>query len=817
MEFRDLLGRQLLFFDGGMGTMLQANELQPGDIPEYWNIEHPDKIENVHYQYCMAGANVITTNTFGANPIKFPQDKYTTEQVVTAAVNIGKQVKKRMKEQENKDAIYIVASMGPTGKLLKPLGDLDFDDAYNGFKTVAIAAEKAGADALLIETMTDSYEIKAAVLAAKENTSLPIIVTVMLDENGKLLTGGSIKSLNTMLEGLGIDAAGLNCGFGPEQIAKFVPEYLQASSLPLLINPNAGMPQTDANGNTFWGLSPEDFADTVATFAEQGAYMLGGCCGTTPAHIKALVTKAKNIHPPALIKKHHTLVASGSKAVEISNDFTIIGEKINPTGNKPVKAALKEHNISALLNLATEQAEKGAHILDVNVGLPEIDEVTMLPYVISEIQAITDLPLMLDTSNYDAMEKAARYYNGKPFINSVSGKQESMDKILPICQKYGGVLIVLTLDDKGIPKTSDARVEVALKVIKEAEKYGISKDDVVVDPLTLTISADNNAAQVTLETVEKLKKSGIKTSLGISNVSFGLPARELITATFLATAMTRGLNAAIMNPLSDRMMEIYHTYRALAGFDENCTEYITNYENYVKISASDNSCATDNSSGNSKSSANGTGRQRDLKEIIIKGLKEEAFHETEKIASQGMKALDIVNTHVIPALNHVGDLYEKGKVYLPQLLMTAEAAQSAFKVIKKLIEQDTTASSINKGKIVIATVKGDIHDIGKNIVRVLLENYGYEVIDLGKDVAPEDILAAAQKEQVKLVGLSALMTTTVPSMEETIRLLKKHCPDCKVAVGGAVLNENYAQMIDADFYCKDAMATVKCAEQLYNH
>ena len=816
MEFRDLLGKKLLFFDGGMGTMLQARGLQPGDIPEYWNIEHPDKIASVHYDYCMAGANVISTNTFGANPVKFPQNQYTTEQVVTAAVKIGKDVQKRMKDQHGRDDIYIITSVGPTGKLLKPLGDLSFDDAYEGFKTVMVAAEKAGSDALLIETMTDGYEIKAAVLAAKENTNLPVIVSAMLDENGKLLTGGSIKSLNSMLEGLGVDAVGLNCGFGPDQIAHFVPEFLETTSLPLLINPNAGMPQTDENGKTYWGLSPEDFAKTVADFAKLGVFMLGGCCGTTPDHIRALVEQAKNITPPPLTKKHHTIVSSGRKAVEIADDFTIIGEKINPTGNKPVKEALKENNISALLNLATEQAERGAHILDVNVGLPEIDEVAMLPHVIYEIQAITDLPLMLDTSNYDAMEKAARYYNGKPFINSVSGKQESMDKILPICQKYGGVLIVLTLDDKGIPKTSDARVEVALKVIKEAKKYGITKDDVVVDPLTLTISADNQAAQVTLETVEKLKKLGIKTSLGISNVSFGLPARELITSTFLATAMTRGLNAAIMNPLSDRMMEIYRTYRALAGFDENCTNYITNYENYISNNPSINGSTTNNPDGNNGSGGNGTKKKRDLKEIIAKGLKEEAYHETEKVAEDGMKALDIVNTYVIPALNQVGDLYEQGKVYLPQLLMTAEAAQSAFTVIKKLIEQDASAGSINKGKIVIATVKGDIHDIGKNIVRVLLENYGYEVIDLGKDVSPEDILEAAKKEQVKLVGLSALMTTTVPSMEETIRLIKKHCPDCKVAVGGAVLNENYAKMIKADFYCKDAMATVKCAEQLYS-
>ena len=806
MEFRQILGKELLFFDGGMGTMLQAKGLKPGDIPEYWNIEHPEKISQVHYEYCMAGANVISTNTFGANPIKFPQDKYTSSQVVKAAVNIGKDVKKRIKEETGRDDTYIVVSIGPTGKLLAPLGDLSFDDAYEGFKTLMIAAESAGADGILIETMTDAYEIKAAVLAAKENTNLPIIVSAMLDEQGKLLTGGTIKSLNAMLEGLRVDAVGLNCGFGPEQIGEFVPEYLATTNLPMLINPNAGMPMTDENGKTCWALSPEDFANTVADFAKQGAFMLGGCCGTTPAHIKALVEKAKDITPPPITKKEKTVVASGSKAVEVGTPFTIIGEKINPTGNKPVKAALKERNISPLLNLAGEQRDAGANILDVNVGLPEIDEVSMLPKVVYEIQSIVDTPLMLDTSNYQAMEKAARYYNGKPFINSVSGKQESMDEILPICKKYGGVLIVLTLDDSGIPKTSDARVDVALKVIKEAEKYGIQKKDIVVDPLTLTISADNSAAITTLETVEKLHTLGIKTSLGISNVSFGLPAREVITAAFLSMAMTKGLSAAIMNPLSSKMMEIYYSHMALQGFDPNCQTYLEKFENYTVQAgglASGNACQE-------------KGGKRDLKELIIKGLKEDAFRETERIAETGILPLDIVNHYVIPALDHVGALYESGKVYLPQLLMTAEAAQSAFKVIKELIKKDGASSNISKGKIVIATVKGDIHDIGKNIVKVLLENYGYEVIDLGKDVAPDDILKAAKEHEVKLVGLSALMTTTVPSMEETIRLIKAQLPQCKVAVGGAVLNENYAEMIHADFYCKDAMATVKCAELLYN-
>lgn len=794
-KFKDVLGKQLLFFDGGMGTMLQAKGLAGGDIPEHWNMEKSDLVMDVHYQYAMAGANIIETNAFGANPVKFDQSKYTSYQVMVKAVELVADAIAKCKAETGRDDMYIAAGLGPIGKLLQPMGDVTFDEAYEGFKTLVLAAKDAGADLILLETMNDAYEVKAGVLAAKENCDLPIIVSVMLDENGKLLTGGDIKTLTAMLEGLGVDGLGLNCGFGPDQIAKYVPAYVAESSLPVMVNPNAGMPETDENGNTVWGLGPEEFAEKVAKFAEEGAFMLGGCCGTTPAHIKALVEKAKSITPPELTDKERCVVSSNTKTLEISDDFVIIGEKINPTGNKIFKEALKNEDLNVVLKLAMEQTSAGAHIIDVNVGLPEIDEVETLASYVKEIQNIVDTPLMIDTSNAEAMEKAARYYNGKPFINSVSGKQESLDTILPIAAKYGGMLIALTLDDDGIPETAEGRIAIAEKIIDAAAKYGIPKRDIVVDPLTLTVSADKKAAMVTLETIAKLKEMGIKTSIGVSNVSFGLPARDKITSTFFALALANGLNAAIMNPFSEDMMNTYRSYRALMGFDDNCQEYINAFESQKTTQSAV------------------AAKEYTLIDAIVSGLKDEAYKATFALGKE-LDPLTIINDHIIVALDTVGQKYENGSIYLPQLLMSADAAKEAFVVIKQLIEQSGSGETISKGKIVIATVKGDIHDIGKNIVKVLLENYGYDVIDLGKDVSPEVIVETVKNEKAHLVGLSALMTTTVVNMEETIRQLRDASLDCKVVVGGAVLNENYAESIGADFYCKDAMATVKYAEQL---
>lgn len=797
MKFKELLGKKLLFFDGGMGTMLQAAGLTGGEIPEYWNMEKPDLVEDVHYQYLMAGANIVETNAFGANPVKFPQDKYTSYDVMYQAVKLAQNAVKRCKEETGREDLFVAAGLGPIGKLLEPMGEVSFDEAYEGFKVLVTAAKDAGADLILLETMTDIYEMKAGVLATKENSDLPVIASAMLDENGKLLTGADIKVLTSVLEGLRVDALGLNCGFGPDQIGKFVPKYLAETSLPLMINPNAGMPETDEEGNTVWGLGPVEFAEKVAPFAKKGVFMLGGCCGTTPAHIKELVEKAKDVIPPPVEKKTHTTVSSYTTTTYIGRDFAIVGEKINPTGNKIFKEALKEQDMGAIIKLAMDQKNAGAHIIDVNVGLPEIDEPAMLLSLIKEIQGVVDTPLMIDTADAEAMELAARYYNGKPFINSVSGKQESLDKILPIAAKYGGVLIALTLDDNGIPKTAEGRVEIAKKIIDEAAKYGIEKHDIVVDPLTLTVSADKTAPMTTLQTIWDLGQMGIKTSIGVSNVSFGLPGREKLTSTFLAMALSAGLKAAIMNPFSDEMMYVYHSYRALAGKDKNCRDYIKVFEAHQEKHAPQKK------------------KVYSLKVSIVNGLKKDAKAAADTLALD-TAPLDIVNNHVIPALDEVGKKYENGSIYLPQLLMSAEAAQEAFAVIKELIAKSGDQSTVSKGKIVIATVKGDVHDIGKNIVKVLLENYGYDVIDLGKDVPPEVIVETAVKENVRMVGLSALMTTTVPNMAETIKKLHAADIQCKVIVGGAVLNENYAQMIGADSYCKDAMATVKYAEQLHN-
>lgn len=800
MSFRESLGKELLFFDGGMGTMLQAAGLAPGEIPEYWNMEHPEAVTDIHLQYYMAGANIVETNTFGANSVKMPQDIYSSHDIMVKAVSLAKEAAKKCHEQTGRDKLFVAASMGPTGKLMKPMGDLTFDKAYEGFKELAVAAEEAGADLALIETMTDLYEIKAAVLAVKENTQLPVVVSAMLDESGKLLTGADIKALCATLEGLRVDAVGINCGFGPKQIARFIPEYLSLTSLPMMVNPNAGMPKTDDNGDSYYDMTPEAFAAELAPFAEKGIFMLGGCCGTNPNHIRALVNAAKDMTPPPVEKKYKTVVASYSHAVEIGRDFAIIGEKINPTGNKLFKEALLNNDMGAVVKLALDQQKAGAHIIDVNAGLPEIDEVSMLTQLMREIQAVIDAPLMLDTANPTAMEQAARYYNGKPFINSVSGKQESMDKILPIAAKYGGVLIALTLDEKGIPKTPEERVAIALKIVDEAARYGIEKHDIVVDPLTLTVSADREAPMTTLETIWQLRQHGIKTSIGVSNVSFGLPGREKLTSTFLAMALSAGLRAAIMNPFSDEMMYVYHSYMALAGKDENCRNYIKVFE------------AHQQQAGETVKKEN----KYSLKDAIVNGLKKEA-REAAAALGADTPPLDIINEHVIPALDIVGKKYEDGTIYLPQLLMSAEASQEAFAVVKKLIEASGSTGNISKGKIILATVKGDVHDIGKNIVRVLLENYGYDVIDLGKDVPPEKIVETAKKESVRLVGLSALMTTTLPSMAETIRQIRAEGLKCMVVVGGAVLNETYADTIGADCYCKDAMATVKYAEQLFEH
>ena len=781
----------MISFDAGTGTLLQEKGLQAGELPELWNIENKQALIEIHKNYFEAGSDIVLTNTFGANRIKLHDVNYTIEEIVTAAV---KNAKIAAKEALSEKKGYVALDIGPTGKLLQPLGDLSFEDAYEAFREMAVAGEKAGADLVVIETMSDIYEAKAAILAAKENTNLPIFVTIVFDEKGKLLTGSDVTSAVAILEGLGVDALGMNCGLGPHQMLSLAEEVLENCSIPVIIKPNAGLPRNE-NGKTVFDVSPEEFALEMEKIVDKGVWIIGGCCGTTPAHIQALYQRCKNKTPLPIIPKNKTVTASYTHAVEIGKDPIIIGERINPTGKSRFKQALREKDLDYILREGFSQQEKGAHVLDVNVGLPDIDETEMLVCVMKELQSVIDLPLQIDTSNTIAMEKALRLYNGKAMINSVNGKKESMEAIFPLVKKYGGVVVGLTLDENGIPPTAEGRLLVAEKIVNTAESYGILRKDIVIDVLAMTISSDQQSALETLKALKLVKeKLHVKTSLGVSNISFGLPQRETVTASFYTMAMQNGLDAGIINPNADSMMRAYYAYRALAGLDNNCMDYIQHYSGQTTTTVSTPSSTIS------------------LSTAIEKGLKERAKEAAEE-KLQNTEPLALINQELIPALDHVGKGFEKGTIFLPQLLMSAEAAKSAFEAIKVHMDKSGNVQT-KKDKIILATVKGDIHDIGKNIVKVLLENYSYDVVDLGKDVSAEKIVETALSQNIKLVGLSALMTTTVTSMEETIQQLRKQKPDCKIVVGGAVLTQEYADMIGADHYAKDAMATVYYAQEV---
>ncbi len=784
MTFKEKFGKEILFFDGAMGTMLQKNGLKTGELPENMNVTHPEVLLKIHKEYLKAGCNVVTSNTFGANSLKFDN----VEKIIASAVSVAK----KSTENIQRDC-YVALDVGPLGKLLKPCGDLDFEDAYELFKEQVIAGEKAGADLILIETMGDLYEIKAAVLAAKENTALPVLVSMIFDENGLLLTGADIKTAVITLEALGVDGIGMNCGLGPEQMLELLKEMKKYSSTPIFIQPNAGLP-VSVNGVTSYNVTPEEFAQKQLEILKNGACALGGCCGTTPEHIKAMIDLCKNEQITEISQKQFTAVTSYSKSVFFEEKPVIIGERINPTGKKMLKEALRNRDMDYIYREGVAQADAGADILDVNMGLPEINEPEMMCNAVFGLQSILNTPLQIDTSDPLAMEKALRIYNGKAMVNSVNGKEESMNSVFPLVKKYGGVVVCLTLDEKGIPETADERIEIAKRIIKKAGEYGISKKDLVFDPLCMTVSTNKDNAKITLECVERLSNElGVKTVLGVSNVSFGLPNRELLNSTFFTLAMQKGLSAGIINPKSEAMMNSYYSYCALSGLDNNFESYILNNTEAEKTVTAEN-CV-------------------DLKTAVIKGLKAQARNETEKELLT-KSPLEIIDNILIPALDKVGKDFENNKVFLPSLLMSAETAGESFEIIKKYMAKEGSLSA-KKGKIIIATVKGDIHDIGKNIVKVLLENYGYDVIDLGKDIAPQYIVDAVKKENVKLVGLSALMTTTVPEMEETIRLLREQAKDVSVMVGGAVLTEEYAKMIGADYYGKDAMSSVRYAEKFF--
>lgn len=793
---RERLGKELLYFDGGMGTLLQERGLQPGELPETWNLLHAEEIREIHRKYIEAGSDIVLTNTFGANALKFHDDAYSLEEIVNAAVG---HVKAAAEQAGNGRRIYTALDIGPTGKLLKPMGDLDFETAYEAYKEVMIYGEKAGADLIHIETMSDTYELKAAVLAAKENTSLPVFATTIFDERGKLLTGADVPSVVALLEGLRVDAFGINCGMGPEQMIPILEQITKYSSLPVIVKPNAGLPK-QKNGQTYYDVSPEEFAEVMKKIVEMGAVVIGGCCGTTPDHIKAMADACRMIPIKPVEKKNFTMVSSYGQSVFLGTGSKIIGERINPTGKKRFKQALKEHDLDYILREGITQQDNGAHILDVNVGLPDIDEPALMKEVVQELQSVTSLPLQIDTVDVEAMEGALRIYNGKAMVNSVSGKQESMDKVFPLIQKYGGVVIGLALDENGIPADAEGRVQVAKKIIAEAAKYGIEKKDIVIDALAMTISSEPEGAKITLETLRRLRDEvGVCTVLGVSNISFGLPSRPIVNSIFYTMAMQNGLSVGIINPGSEDMMKAWYAFHALMALDSNCEKYIARYAQQP---------------GTTPVQAAGGKYTMTLQSAIERGLKEEASSITAELAEQ-KDALDIINEELIPALNNVGEGFEKGTVFLPQLLMSAESAKSAFAVLKERMDQSGEVQE-KKGKVILATVKGDIHDIGKNIVKVLLENYSFDVIDLGKDVPPEKVVETVLEQDVHLVGLSALMTTTVVSMEETICQLREKAPDCLVMVGGAVLNQEYADMIGADFYGKDAMQSVHYAQKVFS-
>ena len=808
---KDILNKTpLLFLDGGMGTQLQAKGLQPGEIPELWNITRPQDVRAVHEAYFAAGADVVYANTFGANAAKYHGDAPLAD-LITSAIGIAREAADTVGGRR-----FVALDVGPTGRLLKPAGDFEFDAAYDSFAEQVSIGAKAGADLIVIETMGDTYELKAAVLAAKENASLPILATVALGDDGKLLTGGSVECVAALLEGLRVDALGFNCGLGPDRMLPYVKRLAATTSLPIAVKPNAGMPKV-IDGLTVFTVGPEEFAQDVATLVEAGAMIVGGCCGTTPAHIAAvheLVGSRVTRERQRLTTNDQrlTVISSGSRVVEIPfADSIIIGERINPTGKKKLKAALTEGDVAYVLREAISQAEAGAHVLDVNVGVPGLDEPAVLDATIQAVQSVTDLPLQIDTSDPKALERALRHYNGKALVNSVNGKEESMAAVLPLVAKYGGVVVALTLDEAGIPPTAEGRLAIAKRILARGAQYGLAPSDFIIDVLCLAVSADASSANIILEALRRVREElGCRTCLGVSNISFGLPARPLLNASFYTMALAAGLSAGIVNPLAADMMTAYQAYRALTGKDRTCAKWIESFKDWSPTAPSQSAPRTLQQDTGNQPTESGNSQ---LSAAIRRGLKADAATAAREALQNGQTPLDIIDGSIVPALEIVGKGFESGNVFLPQLLMAAEAAGAAFEVVRAALPSQDAGPV--KGPIIIATVKGDIHDIGKNICRALLENYGFKTIDLGRDVPPETILEAARREKARLVGLSALMTTTVCFMEQTIKLVHQELPGCKVTVGGAVLTADYAEQIGADNYSKDAMGLVRYAEQLF--
>ncbi len=787
MNIKDLLGKKIIILDGAMGTMIQKRGLKLGELPELLNITNPEIIESIHKEYIQAGCDVVTTNTFGANSLKLKESGYSTETLVSAAVKIAR------KAAKNK---FVALDIGPSGKMMEPTGDLTFDAAYDLYQEQVIAGTKAGADLILFETFSDIYEMKAAVLAAKENSHLPVFCSITFQEDERTLMGTDPFSMVNILQDMGIDALGVNCSLGPHQMVSVVKQIMKYSRIPVLVQPNAGLPEV-VEGETVFQVDIDAYIEAINEMVDEGVQIVGGCCGTTPEYIRRLKETFKDKKPKVMNAKPFTALSSPTNTVMLDERICIIGERINPTGKKQLKEALREDKISFIVDEAILQADSGAHILDINVGLPEIDEKEMMCKAIRHIQQSINLPLQIDSSDPEVIEQAVRYYNGKPIINSVNGKKSVMDEIFPIVKKYGTCVVALTLDEKGLPESCEERVDIADKIIRYAQDFGINKERIIVDCLTLTVSAQQDAAYDTLRAMKIIKERyGVKTTLGASNISFGLPERKILNRTFLAAALTYGLDAPITDPTEKETMDVIKAFEVLSGKDREAKDYIEYF-------SKEESEPTHNIKKETKES---------LDQIIIKGLIDKSQPETLELLKT-KAPLEIVNQVLLPALEVVGHQYETGEIFLPQLIKSAETVKKAFEVIKEKLKEN--GDSLYCGKIILATVKGDIHDIGKNIVKVLLENYGYEIIDLGKDVSIEEVVNTAKNSAIELVGLSALMTTTVISMEKTIQALKDEGLTCKVMVGGAVLNPEYATKIGADYYCKDGMAAVRVAKEVF--
>lgn len=794
-DLREMLKNdEFILLDGAMGTMLQASGLKLGGIPEELNFSSPELIEDIHRKYIAAGARAVYANTFGANRYKLANSGHSVEETVKKGIEIAR------KAADGK--ALVVLDVGPIGRMLRPTGDLPVSEAYEMFKEIMIAGKDA--DCIAIETMTDLMEIKTALLAAKENTDLPVVCTMTFEKNLRTFTGCTVASMALTLGGMGVDAIGMNCSLGPKEALPICEELLKWSSVPVLIRPNAGLPDPKTNE---YSVTPAEYADIIAQMADIGVKLFGGCCGTNPEFISEMAKRLSGRKYSRNIPEIPAAVCSASNVVTIDT-VRVIGERINPTGKKLFKEALKRRDLDYIMKQAIEQTEGGAEILDVNVGLPEIDEREMMLAAVDAVQSVTDAPLQIDTTELDVLEAALRNVSGKPIVNSVNGEDEKLDTVLPLVKKYGAAVVGLTLDKDGIPKTAEKRFEIAEKILKRAMEYGIPKRDVFIDCLTLTASAEQDGAVETLKAMRRVRDElGLKNVLGVSNISFGLPNRELVNSTFLTMAMNSGLDLPIMNPNSAAMIGAVGAFRLLSGYDRNGKDYIERF--------GADKVVTQTVKADTAASAAVSGEKGDIVHAVASGLKAECAAAAEKLLSEGTDPMAIINEKLIPALDMVGEKFEKGQIFLPQLIQSAGAAQAAFDVIKKDISK-RGGSSESRGRVVLATVKGDVHDIGKNIVKTLLENYGFEVIDLGKDVDYEVVADAAVKYDVRLVGLSALMTTTLKSMENTIKLLRERGVNCKIVVGGAVLTPAYAEKIGADFYAKDAKETVDIAKQIYS-